>query len=167
MEQCIKICVLIFTKPDGIKTSFSVLTGRMNTNKLLNVLLAKELSFHSVTVPHREYCSANRNSHTAQQMLLLVSWNCVVGSWVRYELRILSVCVVGFSAFSSSKGNCDYSARVDLVQSVKKSSKQCVCVCAVVLSGSCVFLKLWSLQGKDYWMSAMFVRCAELKSVCT
>jgi hypothetical protein len=50
------------------------------------------------------------------------------------------VCVVGFSAFYSFKGNRGYSARVDLVQGVKESSEQCVC--EVELTGSCVFLKL-------------------------
>jgi uncharacterized Zn finger protein len=47
------------------------------------------------------------------------------------------VCVVGFSVFSSFKGNRGYSARVDLVQSAKKVPNS-VCVCAVVLSGSCL-----------------------------
>jgi hypothetical protein len=33
---------LISTKPNGIKTSFCVLTGRMDVTKLLDALLVKE-----------------------------------------------------------------------------------------------------------------------------
>jgi hypothetical protein len=51
------------------------------------------------------------------------------------------MCVVGFSAFSSSEGNYDYSARL-IQYGVLKKVPNCVFVCAVVLSGSCVFLKL-------------------------
>jgi len=37
------------------------------------------------------------------------------------------LCVVGFNAFSSFKGNSGYLAGVDMVQSVKESSENFVC----------------------------------------
>jgi len=43
------------------------------------------------------------------------------------QLSSYVVCVVVFNALSSFKGNSGYSAGVDLVQSVKESSENCVC----------------------------------------
>ena len=43
------------------------------------------------------------------------------------QLSSCVVCVGGFIAVSSFKGNSGYSSGVDLVQSVKESSENCVC----------------------------------------